>query len=555
MSSAEPASLDRPRTLGGVETAASLRHALRAPPANGATLVAPPWGALGAMMAANQRTAARADYDLQGRALVEVARQARAELLTAARQYTSQYRDVPPLAAARNVVLAGHQPQLFHPGVWYKNAVLSRLAAAHDAVAVNLVIDCDTAKGASLRVPGGSLEAPLVETVPYDEPGGEIPFEERAVVSPATLAGFAAHATRVLTPLVPDPLVPAFWPRVLERCRATGNLGACLSQARHQLEGEWGLATLELPQSRVCTFESFGWFTAHLLAHLPRFWDVYNAAVADYRRRYHVRSANHPAPDLASDGDWLEAPFWIWSASDPRRRRLFARQRNGELQLTDRRGWEVALRLSADGDASAAVNLLGELPMRDVRLRTRALLTTLFARLVLGDLFLHGIGGGKYDELTDELFARFFGLEPPGFAVVTGTLRLPTGATPVAAAEIRQADRALRDLEFHPERWLEDGAPSTCSCSPHAWIEEKARYVATVPTRATARARGQAIRELNERMQPLVSPRREAWRAERERLSRQAGAWRVLGSREYAFCLFPEKTLREFLLEIRPGRP
>ena len=32
---------------------------------------------------------------------------------------------------------------------------------------------------------------------------------------------------------------------------------------------------------------------------------------------------------------------------------------------------------------------------------------------VLSDLFIHGIGGAKYDELTDEIIRRFFGIEPP----------------------------------------------------------------------------------------------------------------------------------------------
>ena len=51
--------------------------------------------------------------------------------------------------------------------------------------------------------------------------------------------------------------------------------------------------------------------------------------------------------------------------------------------------------------------------------------TTLFARLLLADMFIHGLGGGKYDELTDSLMRDFYGIEPPSFLVLTGTLRLP----------------------------------------------------------------------------------------------------------------------------------
>ena len=53
-----------------------------------------------------------------------------------------------------------------------------------------------------------------------------------------------------------------------------------------------------------------------------------------------------------------------------------------------------------------------------------ALVTTLFARLVLSDLFIHGIGGAKYDQLTDELIRSFFGLAPPDYLVISATLHL-----------------------------------------------------------------------------------------------------------------------------------
>ena len=43
------------------------------------------------------------------------------------------------------------------------------------------------------------------------------------------------------------------------------------------------------------------------------------------------------------------------------------------------------------------------------KIRTRALTTTMFARLFLADLFIHGIGGGIYDELTDRIIERYYG--------------------------------------------------------------------------------------------------------------------------------------------------
>ena len=70
----------------------------------------------------------------------------------------------------------------------------------------------------------------------------------------------------------------------------------------------------------------------------------------------------------------------------------------------------IELPLTPDGEACCAVERLRELPAGSIRLRTRALTTTMFSRFLLGDLFIHGIGGAKYDELGDEIARRFFGI-------------------------------------------------------------------------------------------------------------------------------------------------
>ena len=312
--------------------------------------------------------------------------------------------------------------------------------------------------------------------------------------------------------------------------------------------------TLELTQCAVCNLEAFHRLTAHLTAHLPRFWEVYNAALADYRRRHHIRSSAHPVPELGADGKWLEAPFWIWTNDDPRRRRVFVGPRGDELILTDRAGLEIPLRLAPDSDTSAAVEQLAGLAERGIHLRSRALLTTLAARLLLGDLFIHGIGGAKYDRLTDDIIQRFFCLAPPAYMVVSGTLHLPIDHQPTSADELRGVERRLRDLTFHPERFVADdgGAAAQNGDSPAHWTAEKRRWIATAATRAAARERCRAIRAANEQLQPWVADERACCeRGARYGAGRRpCGGEAILTSREYGFCLHPEQSLRKFLLEF-----
>lgn len=522
-----------------------LNSELAAPRRSGERLIQPPVSAAGELAAANRQTVQAAEYELQGRRLSSLASDARQELLSAAVAYTRSYRDVaePPGSIAAPFFLAGHQPEMFHPGVWLKNFVLDRLARRHGGVAINLVIDSDTIKSSSLRVPGGSMALPTAEAIPFDRPTAEIPFQARTIQDRSLFESFGRRVAERLAPLVGDPLIVDYWPVVAAASRRTQNLGECLSQSRHQWEGRWGGQTLEIPQSGVCNLSAFHWLTAHVLAHLPRFWDVYNSALACYRRRHHVRSTAHPVPELTAEDSWLEAPYWLWTSDDPRRRRVFVRERGDEIVLSDREQTEIVLPLSADGEADRAVERLAELGSAGVFLRSRALLTTLSARLLFGDLFLHGIGGAKYDRLTDAIIERFFGIEPPSFMVVSGTLHLPTDRPAVPSDGMQTVERELRELTFHPERFLESraGAAST-------WIEQKRLAIERPFAPSEARARCRAIREANENLQPYLEGRRGELESRAKRIAGDLRAEAILSSREYGFCLYPQKSLQTFLL-------
>ncbi|MGD0517592.1 MAG: hypothetical protein ABSA26_08665, partial [Thermoguttaceae bacterium] len=361
---------------------------LHAPRENHSAVVHPAWNRVSDLIGENISLQSQSDYDVQGRKLSVIRRQARLELLEAARSWTAAYCNVGPMPDSPSglIFLGGHQPQIFHPGVWLKNFALGRLAEQHRAIAVNLIVDSDAISSTSLRVPGGSAENPSAAQVAFDRPDPAIPYEERRVEDRALFDSFGRRVRKQLNQLIPHPLMEKFWPLAIGQSKETGRLGAGIARARHLIEAQWGLTTLEIPQSRVCELESFHWFVAHLLVRLDKFSAVYNEAVREYRRLYRIRSASHPVPDLAADGQWLEAPFWIWSKDNPRRKRLFAKHAGNEMLLTDRQDINARLPLSAESDASRAVEQLADLGRRGVKIRSRALITTLWARLALGDL-------------------------------------------------------------------------------------------------------------------------------------------------------------------------
>jgi len=312
---------------------------LRAPSADGGLLATPPLN----------QAAAICQQNMAGRQadgfLAEIRQTARTALLEDARRYTQQYRNVElpqgGLSAAA-IYMSGHQPQLFHCGVWAKNFALAQLAAAHrqrlsggpPAVAVNLIIDNDDCGALAVKAPSGSIDSPHLETVTLDAGGPSLPFEQRGINDVELFNAFPQRVSAAVNGMIDQPLVTDLWRHARQAAGRSSNMGTVLAEARHALEGEWGLQTLELPLSHICQTGGFAAFAAHLLTRGVEFRQAFNELLDEYRRVNRVRSQSHPAPPLGADGDWIEAPFWLWSNHDPVRRPVFMRVAAGQLEIT-----------------------------------------------------------------------------------------------------------------------------------------------------------------------------------------------------------------------------
>jgi hypothetical protein len=177
--------------------------------------------------------------------------------------------------------------------------------------------------------------------------------------------------------------------------------------------------------------------------------------------------------------------------------------------------------------------------------------TTLFARLFLCDMFMHGIGGSKYDEVTDALLQDFFGVQPPAYATVSATLHLPIERPQVSRDDSLATIDRLRQLTYHPDRFVDAQmiSDATPAKEIRVLVEKKRHWVAIEPTRENARTRCRAIRATNEALQPWVAVERRRLLDRRDSLAAGLRAETILGSRDHAFCLYPEKSLRGFMLE------
>lgn len=520
--------------------------AVQVPVANGAVVADPPLEQGGEVLDRNHQQLERLPHALLGIPWREVRQLAREEVLAAAHAYMRAAGENPPAYPSARVVVTGHQPELYHPGVWIKNFAVRGLARRAGAVPLHLIVDYDAIKSLSLRWPEFHLERQQahIASTPFDNGRLGVPWEEYTVHNESLFADLPSRLG-LFWPF--EPVLQEFWSLVVHQRKRTAQLGERFAGARRELERQWDGASLEVPVSHLCRTRAFALLVGSIVADLPRWHGLYNQIVQEYRRRHRLRSSQHPVPDLQRQDDWFELPFWGWRRGESGRGRLFARPCEGGIALRVGQDRWPTLPWHA-GAVERFLDSWQGLEREGWKVRPRALTNTLFARLFFGDLFVHGLGGGKYDELTDELIRRVHGIEPPRFMVLTGTLRLPLPAFPAAHAERKRLASLLRDLQFNPQRHL---PAKTGDSAIRAVVEEKQRVMGEQPTeRHHRRQRWRLLRELTARLQPAVRLEQERVR---ELLAVQGQLDHVnaiLQRRDYAFCLYPEASLRAFLEQV-----
>ena len=388
----------------------------RAPTGEGELLVWSAGASLGEDAAANRAMLDAAGLSIGGAQLRDLRRQNKA------------FISVPEGAA---VVMTGHQVELHHAGVWVKNAVIHQAAqrlgeAGQEARAVHLAVDTDQPKHLALRYPTETPEGWQMRGVPVSEEAGACAWAGLLEMpTPMHLAGLVAELERLGSAWGYEMPAVGYLEVLRSLSLEAGPLVQHMTHASHRLEWEMGLRHDALMASGVWASPGFLLFAHELASRAGEFAASYNAALAEYRSEKAIRSVGRPMPDLPTSDDRVELPFWLDHLSTGERTRPQVRRTGGRWVLSLPAG-EMAFEAGRAAEDSVQ-ELKQALRASNCRLSPRALTLTLFCRVFLADLFVHGIGGGEYDQVTDRIVRRFFGIEPPVFAVATATMRPQPG--------------------------------------------------------------------------------------------------------------------------------
>jgi len=524
---------------------------------------------MGSLLEENKKIFSQYSFTILNQPFREVRENCRKEVIRRSLKFSKKF--APDIEGKINpayqyIIQTGHQPVFFHPGIWIKNTFLNELVKSpllDKCLGINIILDNDICKDLNLYLPALSSNGNLiVEEVSFlsSTLTPNLPFEEYPCPSLELITKFTREVIDRLKPLESEnkDILNNF--NSFSRCLKNSsrfcsqnykkaNLGEFLGLARRLYEKEIEPAYLEIPFSQICDSDEFLSFFLEIIKNIKSFSEIYNNKLDEYRKLFKIRNRAHPSPNLMIKKNFMEVPFWIWREGDQRRKIFILNEEEKNYLYNDSYG--KIFHIENDGFKSL-FSLKTLLKDRGLKIRPKALLLTLYNRLFISDLFIHGLGGAKYDLATDEIIKEFFKAEPPHFLVVSCTLHLDFKSSPDASDfKISALKNKIRDLEFNPQRYVNELPLTKKEKKQIGELAEKKtkliKKIKKTPSPAEKSKISEEIKVINNFMGEKMGPIKYGLNKKIEKEEEKMKQNKVYIFREFPYCFFSAKTLRNLL--------
>jgi len=316
------------------------------------------------------------------------------------------------------LILSGHQPIFFHPGVWAKCLTASILAESVSGTACHKITDT-------------AMTGEYIHTLPEVEDNGKARRKE--------LDFFLTKDMKQQEKTTPYAHLPAPEFAALEKIFSDAQV-FCPEAIKGNLRGfeeklvkglkknptwtDFHLYTLKLLDeicgtsrqyltgSKLWTSEPFLQFAANWLSNLAEMNQAYNESLDEYRKKYGITHELSPMPNLKFENWWFEIPFW--GVTKYHQRHSLYAKKDGKKLILKIKGGDGTYPLDQE-------DMQRQLGVLNISLWPKAIPQTLFCRMYLCDFFIHGVGGSSYEEVGDSLFKKIFKANPPAYGVVSAT--------------------------------------------------------------------------------------------------------------------------------------
>lgn len=401
------------------------------------------------------------------------------------------------------VIASGHQPEFHHPGIVFKDLMVWKIAGLLDGIPLHVIVDTDLFE--------------LSYTYPVSKENGKAEIKKWHVVNEDHRI---YKDTRLSTRDRLD-LIEILKSQLSEIPKFLENPSECLSIINKKIEALESESCIQVT-NEIIRDEYLSARGIHIhgvnvsqLAALPAFYKlveviknritdfrtVYNSALAEYRQLHKIKNHAQPIPDLAEG----EMPFWILDEENDIRKVMHVN----------------------DSIDSAVV-----LP--------RAVTLTLFLRLFISDFFIHGKGGGRYEEVSEHILKEFFEIDPAPFEVASATMHLePRSGHILPELSEKDLDLKLRDAVYSPEKFLEPD---------HDFVlQKKALQEKFKDPNSNKKELNSKIQELNEKMKLLIGKEKEKLEKMKQELPELLKTKMVFNERTFPFYYYEMDELVDFV--------
>jgi len=447
----------------------------------------------------------------------------------------------------KDIIQTGHSPAITHPGVLIKHSLVNSIAKKVNGIGINMVVDNDAGNDNCLNIPDINGSDSSVEKIKYHPGLRNLAFEEIRYTDPTQLLGFQESVLKFLHNPGMKETFDNFMNVAITLSGETLQFSDLFTFARHAFLTRFGISNLEVLVSHISETDPFLNFFLHITANLKCFVDIYNTKLREYRKLKKISSKANPLPDLMEKGFVVEMPFWMWKRNEPRKSLFASIANDNRISIICEN--KIVEHFDFDGRSRSTKNLqnlekMKTLISNGIKIRPKAIANTVYSRMFFSDLFIHGIGGAKYDLITDEIIREFFGVEPPEYATISATLYLPYKPFDISDEDINKRKHAVKDMGYNPDRYASRGIMKDAGMI--SLINEKKDLISRGASDSKEKhLTFDRIKQLNSLMKDKISPLIKKSENEIADLEKKLSYNSIVTNRNYPFCLYPEAMLRK----------
>lgn len=426
-----------------------------------------------------------------------------------------QWQVTPRNGRAKPVIATGHQPTLWHPGILAKDLAADALANRLGGSALHVVVEHNPLDPLAIEVPVRTGSALHTHRIAIERPGvgSALPPNRTPSIASGVVSQILSQQMDALAlPRVVEQglgrLVDA-WDGLSDQPNLADQVTAVLVAMKRPYLHQ-PMATLKT--SRLVTPR----FVERLLTDPVGCVRCYNRAVIAYPQSGIRR--------LYAGRDVVEVPLWAQGSGgsvpvyadlgDSKRPILFTQDQAIDLSRGD------------------AVEML----------RPRAITLSAIMRSEHCDLFIHGTGGGIYDQVTERWWHDWTGEDLAPKAVVTADVFLPLDVPTATPAEHAKAQWFAHHLPHNIDRYSE-----TNDRDEAALRNEKHQLLDRMNDDRDKRRRAKAFKRIHAINAELGERHREVLNRARQRVTATSVGFangEIAARRDWSFALYSEAQLK-----------